>query len=123
MKVFLCVLAAFSLLLNAYLVVREIDGSAGGGQHKQSPDMQHTVTVNSIKNLNPLSTDTEVKAVVTLHKGGIAYDRIRTFTVTPISGSSEMAYREIADPIEWSEDSKSATVTTPDFTLTINVQP
>ena len=119
MKTFLVI----SLLLNAYLVIRGIDVISGGGMHEQSPDMAHTVMINSQRNLNPFATDREVYAEISLHNGFIADERLKTVIVRPISESYDSAYRSLKDPIQWSNDSQEVTVTTPDFTLSINLHP
>lgn len=79
--------------------------------------------VHSLRNLNPLTADKRVYAEVSVHRGLIADERIQTFRVSPIGAADEMAYRNLEGAIRWSDDSKTATVATPDFTLVIQLPP
>ena len=121
MKPWLIAVMSFSILLNTYLLIREIDLSSGGGSYEQSPDMKHTVSLSSLKNSNPLASDKSVYAKITLREGFIAGELEQTFIVSPIKGENDMEYRYLEKPIEWSTDSQTATVTTPDFTLLIKL--
>ena len=123
MKKTLLTVTSLSLLLNAYLLVRELDIETGSGTVLQSPDMKHTASLMSHRNLNPLSADRSRSAVISIYDGYVADECIRTVRMNPISESSDHGFRDLDKPIQWSEDSQEATITTPDLTLTINLTP
>jgi len=123
MKLFLVISLITSLSLNVYLALKDVKIITGGGQNKQSPNKEFTVMANSRRNNNPLAKNKQIYAEITLHRGYIADKVVRRITVYPISSDREMAYREIGDAIEWDKDGKKVTVNTPDFCLTLNVNP
>ncbi len=79
--------------------------------------------VNSRRDANPFTKNKKIYSEITIHDGFIADEVIKKMTIYPISAESDMAYRNLNNPIEWDKNEKSATVTTPDFTLTINMHP
>lgn len=95
----------------------------GGGIHKESPNKEYTLNLSSLKNNNPLAGESEIYSEITIHRRGISGEVIKKITVSPIQTNSEMSYRSLTNPIEWKEDSSEATVTTPDFTITVNMNP
>ncbi len=112
-----------SLGLNAFLFFREVEGLMGGSQSMNSPDGKYWVEVGSRVNVNPLTSDRRVYGVIELRDALPTDEPLRTFTIMPITPQNSTIYRVARDFIEWSDDSKNVTVTTPDFTLSINVEP
>ena len=112
-----------SLLLNAFLLIRGVDFIKGFGKDAQSPDKIHTVSVMSKRNANPFAKDRQVYAEVSLYSGYISGEVLKTVVVSPLHEPSEMSYYHMKNTIKWSEDYQEVTVTTPDFTLSLNMRP
>jgi len=123
MKKSIIIVLILSVLLNAYLLLTKFDLVTGGGQHKQSPDEEYTVMINSHRNMNPLADSQTYYSVITLRKGFIAGDIIQKFVVSPINIRSEMQYRELKNPIQWSDDSRSVTITTSEYEIKAHIRP
>jgi hypothetical protein len=122
MKRILLVCLLVLLGLNAYLLLKEIDGAMGGGTHKKSPDEKFTLMANSLKNTNPFSGEDETYAEITLHEGFISGEVLKRIKVSPIHSENEMSYRYLKEPIQWNEGSSKVTFTTPDYEVTINLK-
>ena len=111
-----------SFALNAFQFVRGLDLKMGSGQSVHSPDEKYWLQLTSWNRLR-FASDQRVFGTIELRNGAPADEPLRTFTVMPITPQWQPVFREARDFVEWSEDSKVATVTTPDFTLSINVEP
>lgn len=112
-----CLLA--SLSLNAYLLLKEVDGAIRGGTHKKSPNGKFTLMANSLRNTNPLSEEDKTYAEITLHEGLFTGEVLKRIKVSPIHSESEMSYRDLKEPITWNEDSSEVSFTTSDYEITI----
>jgi hypothetical protein len=114
-----------SLVGNAYLVLRNIPITDGGGVFDVSLDGRYYANAQALRNLNPLAGERDVVyGRLTIERNGVVRsggnEVLIEILIRPAQVESEGRYRDKAK-VEFSEDSRTVTFDLPSGTYKLNV--